>query len=380
MARILIISLSNLKHDARVARQVGFLSHHQLTVAAFDAELDDSIKFIKIRPNRLSFLKKNFLGVLLIMRFYSLANKIQHTYPELIETKNDFDLIISNDIETLPLINKIKGHAKFLFDAHEYFPRQFEDKFMWRLLFQPLNRFICVNYLPKVDAMLTIGEGIAQEYEKRFKAKPFVINNAASYQTFSPSNSSDGLINLIHHGIAIPSRRLELMIEMFEYLDDRFRLNLMLISPQTANKKTRSYLPWLKEKASKYGKKIEFIDPVKSGEIIKSINKFDIGIVLVPPVNFNYQNGLGNKFFDFIQARLSICIGPIPEMAALVKKYDLGIVSEDFTPKALAMELNNLTKEKIKTFKSNSEIAAKEVNAEKNKVLLNKIIDQLLEK
>ena len=378
MAKILIISLSNIKHDARVKRQIDFLKEdHSLTVAAFDISPEISFEFIKLAQPRLSFSSKMVTAGLLVFRLFNFAYKKLYHYPQLYSIKKEFDLIIINDLETITIANEIKGKARLLFDAHEYFPRQFEDKFAWRILFQPLNTYLCRQYLTKADAMTTIGEGIALEYEKQFGVKPIVVNNAAPYQSLKPAPASDRVINLVHHGIAIPSRRLELMIEMMDYLDERFHLNLMLLTPQTANVKTQGYLDWLKEK-SQQNPRIKFIAPVKSDDIVTTINKYDLGIILVPPVNFNYKNGLGNKFFDFIQSRLAFGIGPIPEMASIVRKYNLGIVSEDFTPMALAKELNSLNKDKIDYFKQNAEVAAREINAQNNKVIFNKIVNQLL--
>jgi hypothetical protein len=376
MSNILVISLSNIKHDARVKRQIDFLKEdHSLTVAAFDISPENTFEFIKLTQPRLSFSNKILTAGLLVFKLFNFAYKKLYHYPQLYSIKKEFDLIIINDLETIAIANEIKGKARLLFDAHEYFPRQFEDKFAWRILFQPLNTYLCRQYLAKVDAMTTIGEGIALEYERQFHVKP--VNNAAAYQSLKPTPTNDREINLVHHGIAIPSRRLELMIEMMNHLDERFYLNLMLLTPQTANAKTRAYLNWLKE-ISKQNPRIKFIAPVKSDDIVTTINKYDIGIILVPPVNFNYKNGLGNKFFDFIQSRLAFGIGPIPEMASIVRKYNLGIVSEDFTPVALARELNSLTKDKIDYFKQNAEVAAKEINAQNNKVIFNKIINQLL--
>lgn len=378
MGKILVISLSNIKHDARVKRQIDFLKEdHSLTVAAFDISDETSFEFIKLTQPQLSFFSKVFIAFLLVLRLFNYGYKRLYQYPQLYTIKKEFDLIIINDLETIAIANNIKGKAKLLFDAHEYFPRQFEDKFAWRILFQPLNTHLCQKYLPDLDAMTTIGEGIALEYEKQFGVKPVVVNNAASYQNLKPAPQTDGVINLVHHGIAIPSRRLELMIEMMDHLDERFYLNLMLLTPQTANTKTQAYLSWLKEKA-KPNPKIRFVAPVKSDDIVTAINAYDIGIILVPPVNFNYKNGLGNKFFDFIQSRLAFGIGPIPEMASIVKRYDLGIVSEDFTPYALAKKLAALTKDKIEYFKQNAELAAKEINAQNNKIIFNKIVNQLL--
>ena len=286
-------------------------------------------------------------------------------------------MIIANDIESLPLAYELKGEAKLLFDAHEYSPRQFEDKLIWRILFQPLNKYLCAKYLSRANAMTTIGEGIANEYQKQFNVKPVVINNAAPFREIAARPTDEKIIHLVHHGIAIPSRRLELMIEMMNHLDVRFYLNLFVFSPQAANQKTQGYLFWLKEMA-RNNDRVKFIEPVKFEEVIETINQYDIGIILVPPINFNYKNGLGNKFFDFIQARLAIAIGPIPEMAAIVKQYGLGVVSKDFTPQSLALEINALSAKNINSFKENAEIAAKEINAEKNNVIMNEIVSQLL--
>ena len=99
---------------------------------------------------------------------------------------------------------------------------------------------------------------------------------------------------------------------------------------------------------------------------------------LLPPINFNYENTLPNKLFDFIQARLGIAIGPTPEMAEIAHRFHVGVVSEDFTPESLAKKLNALTKTDIETFKKNAAIAAKELNAEINAVKINDLISKVL--
>ena len=98
----------------------------------------------------------------------------------------------------------------------------------------------------------------------------------------------------------------------------------------------------------------------------------------MPPINFNYANTLPNKLFDFIQARLAIAIGPTPEMAEIVNHYNIGVVSDNFTPQKIAEKLQALTTEKIAVYKNKSEAAALELRAEKNKEKLLSIISGLL--
>jgi hypothetical protein len=87
----------------------------------------------------------------------------------------------------------------------------------------------------------------------------------------------------------------------------------------------------------------------------------------VPPVNFNYENGLPNKLFDCIQARLGMAVGPLREIANVVNTHDIGVVSEDFTAEGMAKALNRLTIEDVTRFKQNTDSAAKKMNAGYNK-------------
>jgi hypothetical protein len=98
----------------------------------------------------------------------------------------------------------------------------------------------------------------------------------------------------------------------------------------------------------------------------------------VPPINFNYANGLPNKLFEFIQARLAIAIGPIPEIAEVINEYNIGIVSEDFTPKKLAQELSKLTNERLHLFKSNTALAASQLSAEKNQEVFLELVEKTI--
>jgi hypothetical protein len=103
-----------------------------------------------------------------------------------------------------------------------------------------------------------------------------------------------------------------------------------------------------------------------------------MGVFLLPPVNFNYENTLPNKLFDFIQARLGIAIGPTPEMAAIVKDYNIGVVSDTFTPESLSQQLNKLTTEQVQQFKTNTSLAAKDLNAEINAATIKQLLSGVL--
>lgn len=381
MKKILVLVFSNLKHDARVTRQVNFLrKENHVTVVCFDADEATNTSIIRIKQTELTPLRKMLLGLSLLTKQFTLAYKLFHDYGYLVDqlASTHFDLIIANDIDALPLAFKLKKKGKVIFDAHEYAPRHFENNKVWKIFFQPFNIYLCKKYIPQIDGMLTVGKGLAQEYEKNFGRKPLVITNATRYHDLEPSTLEQSKIRLIHHGIANPSRRLDLMIDMMEHLDERFTLDLILMTSDFASSKTKSFIENLKESASK-NPRIRILPPVKSHELVQHIMKYDIGVFLLPPINFNYANTLPNKLFDFIQARLGIAIGPTPEMAEIVNQYGNGVVSDDFTAESLARKLNVLTFEDVKRFKNNSGLAAKDLNAENNEAVFQDLIQRLLQ-
>lgn len=380
MKRILVISFSDLNHDARVSRQVDFIKDNYLvTVAAYGGQENKGYELIPITKTKFTFTHKLFSSLFLLTRWHGKAYSLLYQLSSIQEAlrQKTFDLIIANDVESLPFAFSLKTNAKIIFDAHEYAPRHFEDRLAWRIFFQPLNIHLCKKYIPQVDAMITVGKGLANEYEKNFGVRPTIITNATWHSDIKPSKIVDRKIRLIHHGGSTPSRKLELMIEMMTYLDDRFTLDLMLIVPQLASAKTSNYINTLKQLAAN-NDRIRFLSPLRSNELVSFLNQYDIGVFLLPPVNFNYANTLPNKLFDFIQARLAIAIGPTPEMADIVNHYDIGVVAEDFTAKALADKLSTLTTEKLNGFKLNAEKAAIELTAERNKEKLEEIIGSLL--
>lgn len=377
--RLLVIVLSNFRHDARVRRQVQALKdHYETTVVCFAGEPEKDFEVIPIVPTRLTLFRKAIASIFLLLRAYSTAHRILHNYFYIVDrlASRNFDVIIANDVETLPIAFRFPNQPKIIFDAHEYAPRHFEDKRSWRIFFQGFNTWLCGQYIPRVAAMMTVGKGLAREYETNFGKRPVVVTNANVYSELDPAPVTAGRIRLVHHGIATPSRKLELMIAMMRHLDDRFTLDLILLKPGFASSATAGYIDQLKH-AAQGDTRIKILNPVPISEVVKTVNAYDLGVFLLPPINFNYENTLPNKLFDFIQGRLGVAIGPTPEMAEIVNKYGNGVVADNFTPEALAKKLIPLQAEDIMKFKERSAVAARDLNAEKNAIVILRLVNDV---
>ncbi len=199
-----------------------------------------------------------------------------------------------------------------------------------------------------------------------------ILNQEFDMMTFPTHYVNPNHIRIIHHGYASPDRKIEGMIETMDYVDSRFHLDLMLVPNYQ-----RDYYQTLQAMVEKR-KNVRILPPVSFEEIIPFSAQYDIGIFLCPPTTFNLEKCLPNKFFEFIQARLAIAIGPSPEMARLVQEYNLGIIAKDFSAKEMAQSLNALTKEQILQYKENANQTAKILNAEKEGEKLLGVLEEVL--
>lgn len=281
-----------------------------------------------------------------------------------------YDLIIVEDLMLLPLAMKIRDKARVIFDAREFYPAQQADATLFKMVIQPYYLYLCSTYLHQCDAVITVSPGLAAEYKRTFGIDCHLIRSTPAGQDRPPMPLTPGRIRMVHHGAGNRNRCLENMIDVFEYLDERFELDFYLVGKP-------AYLNTLKHRAAGHSR-IRFHDPVPFLEIGNMLAQYDIGIFFAEPVTFNLRYCLPNKLFEFIQARLMVAIGPSPDMAEIVKQYQLGIVADSFRPEDIAQRLNSLTAEQIENFKKASHEAAKELCWEKESSNYVTLIDGLL--
>ena len=282
----------------------------------------------------------------------------------------EFDLIVTHGVNLLPLALSIKKKAKVILDAEEYYPQNFADRYLWRKIEQPFKEYLVSRYIAKCDRVLTVSPGFAEAYEKNHGVKCAVFMSLPNSHRLRPTDIDPGHIRLIYHGHANPSRRTHLMIEMMDYVNDCYQLDLMLVGCKKA------YLDFLQSLVSRR-KNVRLIKPVLMSEIVPFTNQYDIGLFLLQPSNFNLQYTLPNKLFEFIQARLAVAVTPTA-MRQIVEKYDCGCVSDGFSLQSMAQKLNALTVEKIMYYKNQSDKAAQELNAEVNGHKIREIVHELI--
>jgi len=282
----------------------------------------------------------------------------------------------ANDRNALPIAAgaaKSLG-ARLVFDDHEYAPLEFDNQRVWGMVYSSMIRYMVGKYATHADALITVAPAIAERYRREFQLSPLVILNAPSITGRVPAKKIDfDNIRLIHHGGAMPARRLEVMIEALALCDRRYSLNFMLTGTDP------TYPNYLKNIAAQSAPgRVTFLDPVPTEQVIQKVSEFDMGIYILPPINFVHSVALPNKFFDFIAAGLPVCVGPSPSMAEMVRSYRFGCIAESFKPEAVAAVLNQLTPEDLLTMQREAVRTSQEINAEREMGKLVELYQKLL--
>lgn len=378
MAKILILCAANPALNPRPNRMIKLLQNkHEVWAMGIDTTPIEGIKTFSYP----AYKKRNLLEEfkLYVDVFFSRWQNLIYTHNRLEIVKvlksHSFDIIICHDLVLLPIVLQYKGNAKILFDAREFYPAQNSTNLRWRVLFARFNHYLCKTYLRDCDSIITVSEGLKNRYKRDYGVDCELFLSLPYYHNIIPKTLNPNDIKLIYHGAANPNRKIQNTIQIIDYLEPRFSIDLMLVN---TDENYMQYLKKIVHKRQLQGKKIRIIPPVSFSDIIPFSALYDIGLYHISPLTFNLKHALPNKFFEYIQSALALAITPNEQLAPFVKKYNNGVISKDFKPSSIAQTINALDIETIQKYKKNSQEAAKILNINTNQDLLDQIIAKML--
>lgn len=360
--RVLVLSYSELAMDARVLRQVRWLkTRYRVVSAAFGASPVDGVEHVTLEDlppytpglrHRLKYIAQFILG-----RFAKLSEANPRDRAAAAQlVGEEWDAIIANDTSSLPLASRLRSRHGILADLHEYAPRQGEESLVFRLTEARHARWILRRYLPSAAAVTTVSQGIAEEYSREFGVLPGVVANAAAFRDAQPRPVGSP-IRIVHSAAPNPARRIEVMIEAFRDTTADVTFDLYLVDDGSG------YVSRLRRLADEIDR-VRILPPIPNAQLVDTLAGYDLGVHLLPPINFNHRWALPNKLFDYVQARLGLLVGPSPEMQRLVETHGLGAVTEGFTAEALTRSLNRIDAAAVTRWKQGSHLAARELSGE----------------
>lgn len=354
--RLLIMSFSTIASDARVLKQVRRLaSEYELHTIGYGPAPVGVSGHVRV-PDELAIWQYDRVTV--AMRRYGRAywgNRAIAFAASALEG-TEWDVVLANDIDAVGLALSLRPARGVHADLHEYAPRQKEDLKRWRIFIAPFIRWMCRQFVRDASSVTTVSQGIADEYRREFGIRAGVVTNAAPYAQLAPTPVG-APVRLVHSGAALRDRNITAILDAVEATRTDVTLSLYL----TPNDPT--FLDEVRRRAAA-SERITLLDPVPYGELSRALNAHDVGIHILPPVNFNNRWALPNKFFDYVQSRLGVIIGPSPEMARVLNEYGFGAITAGFEPEGLTDVLDELDPAIVAGWKRASDASARALSGE----------------
>ena len=373
MARILVLSYTPFAQEPRALKQVRFLrGEHEVTTAGFGPSPFADVPHIQIPQldtYRWGMVGKLLAAGFLLLRWYRAlrwVNALDRWTAANISPS--WDIVIAHDLKVLDVSFELTPVNGVILDLHEYAPRQEEHSLLWRVLIAPYHRWMCRTKVPKAAAVVTVSQGIADEYKQQFGFDSTLVVNATPYYDL-PVGPVGSPLRLVHSGGVAVQRRLDIMIQGVRESTANVTLDLYLVGEPTLLAQLRSL--------AGDDQRIRFHDPVPYDELVPTLNGYDVGLSIFPPTTFNLAWCLPNKFFDFVQARLGEIVGPSPEMARFVDEYGIGLVLPDFEPASLAAALESLTAEQVASWKAASAAHADALSSESQAAIWDDLVTRV---
>lgn len=362
--RMLIIAFSELARDPRVKRQLLTLrDEYDITVVGRGDPNVDGVRVLSMPtadrspalPRKVRYaVRQTAYRLHRYETAYWLLPHIRWAWEQLSGQK--WDIILANDVDPVPLANRLAPRLGVVADLHEFAPRQYDNRPEWVRDVAPYYDWLVKEHVTKVAATVTVSEGVAAAY-REYGLDPSIVRSAAMFAPLSPGPVGNP-IRLVHSGGAARSRLLETMIEATVRTTTDATLDLYLVASDPA------YVQELKALADG-SDRIRINDAVSFEELVPTLHRFDVGLCMIPPTTFNHMWCLPNKFFDFLQARLGIITGPSPEMAGIVEDEGFGVVTDDFGVDSLTRALDGLDASRVAEWKLASDAAAVRYSGER---------------
>ena len=276
---------------------------------------------------------------------------------------------LANDWNMLPIaatLARDKG-GLYGYDTHEFATEEYAEKPEWCREWRPIVNAIEQQFIGGAVVVSAVSSGIAHGLDKLYQLpRPtLTIRNTCDFEDVRYRPTERDRIRVLYHGIIVPNRGIEASIE--SVLQWRPEIMLTIRGPENPQ-----FSPGLREQVANLGlaDRVELAPPVPMTALVREAALFDVGLFALPGHSRHNEFALPNKFFEYLMAGLALCTTELPEMAGVIRKYDVGVTITRVEPDAIAAAVNSLTPDRIDHYKRNSLAAARELCWERESQLL----------
>ncbi|MGE5224451.1 MAG: glycosyltransferase family 4 protein [Omnitrophica WOR_2 bacterium] len=338
-----MLVLNNYAPDVRVHKEAKTMASagYEVTVFALwqeglpDTEIMEGYQLKRIHLKTRKWRNRLIAPLVKYLEFFF------HVQSE--SKKHPADIYHANEAITLPAawLAASRNRAKLVYDSHEL---ETDREFMA----SQLSRFYGLVWsLPEralirqADAVITVSEGIAGEIARRYDIqKPLVVMNCPEkVHLFRTNRLREELgipenmkIALYQGGIA-PERGIEQFFDAVQRIPGLAGV-AMGDGPLLSELRSRLH--------SGEWERVYLPGRVQAKELPSYTASADLGIVLNQGKSLSYQYSLPNKLFENLQAGNPVIGSNLPEIARIIREYQVGEVVDQTDPESIAAGLRRL--------------------------------------
>lgn len=332
--RIVMFLFHTFHNDHRVLKEARSLvrAGNDVTLIAMretddlpEKAIEEGIEVRRLRLHKWPFRKGRFLEYFLRAGYegWKLNPDVYHCH--------DLDTLLPG------FLGSIRRGAPLVYDSHELYS---ETHFLiGRKREQSIWNFLERHLIRHTSRVITVSDPIARELRTRYSIeKPVVVRNIPELVPLpSPTpffKDNNGGPIFLCQGYMQPGRGLEVLIHAMKFVP-RGRLVLL------GNGEIRDDLQTLLQRLD-LTDRVHLFPAVPLERLLGYTACATVGLIAYSTESLNFQYALPNKFFEYLMAGVPVLTSNIPEVAQLVRDFNVGRIVEPCDPYHIARELNSI--------------------------------------
>ncbi|WP_406656877.1 glycosyltransferase family 4 protein [Methanolobus sp. ZRKC2] len=346
--------------DARVLKEATSLSEGGHELVIWGIADDETPAFQQNNGFSIKRISRQMKQNTLLGKLAYSSKFIYHSAKEKADVYHAHDLSTLLECYIASKLNK----SKVIYDSHELYIRDFNNKNNYKNLYFYLEHFL----IRKVNLVITVNNLISKELQQRYKLEnvPSVIMNCPSLSNSEECNRNDELDSkydgknvIVFQGVIREGLGLRNLIRSVAYLSDDY--NLLMIGDG----------PILDElidlsKELSLDDKVHFTGKIPHEKLLSYTKNAHLGVIYPEKYNLSHYYMAPNKFFEYIHSNIPVLVPNYPFLKENVLKYKIGLLADNENPEDFAKHITQFfsNREKYDEMKRNTEVAKNNLNWE----------------
>lgn len=284
------------------------------------------------------------------------------------------DVLLANDLDSLTanfLASRLKNKP-LVYDSHEYFTEV--PELIGRQWVKKVWEGLESKMLPRINSAYTVCDSIARIYRDKYGVDFKVVRNIpfAGNKSFPKKKTTNTEKVILYQGAINIGRGLKEAILAMHFVDNA---KLVIAGDGDIRAELETIVA-----GENLQHKIEFKGRLPIDELEKLTPQADLGLSIEEDLGLNYRYALPNKLFDYIRAHVPVLVTDLPEMAAIVNHYKIGMITDSLEPERLAKKIKTALNDSDRRiiWGENLKVAANELIWEKEEEVLKGIFVRFL--